>query len=186
MLMTFLISYQSKNLNSIERKLQLTLNKLEKWCAENGFKFSPTKTVCVHFTRSRKLHPEPSLTLNGNLIPVVKEAKFLGVVFDRKLSFLPHIKYVKDRCLKALNLLKVVSKTDWGGDRKVLLRLFRSLIRSKLDYGCVVYGSARKSYLRILDPILNQGLRLALGAFRTTPVESLLAEANVCPLQLRR
>ena len=40
--------------------------------------------------------------------------------------------------------------------------LYRSLIRSKLDYGCIVYGSARKSYLQMLDPIHNQGLRLCL------------------------
>ena len=33
---------------------------------------------------------------------------------------------------------------------------------SKLDYGCIVYGSARKSYLQMLDPIHNQGLRLCL------------------------
>ena len=30
-----------------------------------------------------------------------------------------------------------------GADRKVLLRLYRGLIQSKLDYGCIVYGSAR-------------------------------------------
>ena len=33
----------------------------------------------------------------------------------------------------------------------------------KLDYGCIIYGSARKSYLQMLDPIRNQGLGLALG-----------------------
>ncbi len=182
----FLISYQSKNLNAIERKLQLCLKKLETWCNENGFKFSPTKTVCVHFTKARKIQPDPELYLNGNKIPVVTEAKFLGVIFDKKLTFLPHIKYLKDKCLKALNLLKVVSRTNWGGDRKVLLRLYRSLIRSKLDYGCIVYGSARKSYLKILDPIANQGLRLALGAFRTSPIESLLTEADEPTLKQRR
>ena len=65
---------------------------------------------------------------------------------------------------------------DWGADKKVLLRLYRSLIRSKLDYGCVVYGSARKSYLRKLDTIHNQGLRLALGAFKTSPINSLYVD----------
>ena len=75
---------------------------------------------------------------------------------------------------------------DWGADRKVLLRLYRSLVRSKLDYGCVVYGSARQSYLRKLDSIHNQGLRLALGAFRTSPVNSLYVEANEPSLNLRR
>ena len=75
---------------------------------------------------------------------------------------------------------------EWGGDREVLLRLYRSLIRSKLDYGSIVYGAARISYLKKLDPIPNQGLRLALGAFRTSPSVSLHAEAQELPLHLRR
>ena len=59
-----------------------------------------------------------------------------------------------------------------------MLRLYISLVRSKLDYGCIVYGSTRKSYLKVLDPVHNQGLRLCLGAFRTSPVESLYVDAH--------
>ena len=88
--------------------------------------------------------------------------------------------------MKALNRLRVVSSMDRGANRKVLLRLYRSLVRSKLDYGCVVYGSARQSYLRKLDSVHNQGLRLALWAFRTSPVNSLYAEANEPSLNLRK
>ena len=77
-----------------------------------------------------------------------------------------------------MNLLRVVAHTDWGADRKVLLNLYRTIIRSKLDYGSIIYGSARKSYLEMLGRIHHQGLRLALGAFRTSPSEGLLAEAN--------
>ena len=93
-------------------------------------------------------------------------------------NFITHIKYLKAKCLKALNLLKVLSHTSWGADRTTLLKLYRSLVRSKLDYGCIIYGSARKSYLQMLDPIHNQGLRLALGAFRTSPVARLYVEAD--------
>ena len=72
----------------------------------------------------------------------------------------------------------MLSNTNWGGDRSVLLNLYRFLVRSKLNYVSIVYGSARKSYLKCLDTIHHQGLRLALGAFRTSPVESLYAESN--------
>ena len=67
-----------------------------------------------------------------------------------------------------------------------MLRLYRSLVRSKLDYGCNVYGSARKSYLQMLDPIHNQGLRRCLGAFRTSPVESWYVDAHEPCLGARR
>ncbi|GFU00078.1 RNA-directed DNA polymerase from mobile element jockey [Trichonephila clavipes] len=73
-----------------------------------------------------------------------------------------------------------------GADRTSLLRLYRALIRSKLDYGSVVYSSACKSLLKILDPVHHQALRLCLRAFRTSPVESLYAEAYEPPLDLRR
>ena len=49
-----------------------------------------------------------------------------------------------------------------------------------------MYGSARKSYLQMLDPIHNQGLRLCLGAFRTSPVESLYVDAYEPCLGARR
>ena len=74
----------------------------------------------------------------------------------------------------------------WGADQQSLLHLYRSLIRSKLDYGCVVYGSARRSYLQMLDPIQNHALRLCLGAFRTSPSSSLCVLTNELPLYLRR
>ena len=80
----------------------------------------------------------------------------------------------------------VVGHTDWGTDRIVLLRLYRSLVRSKLDYGCIVYGSARRSILKQLDPTHHQGLRIALGAFRTSPAQSLHTEAHEPSLTTRR
>ena len=69
-----------------------------------------SETNCVHFCQMRKLH---EVILNNVEIPVVEQAKFLGVIFDKKVSFIPHIKYVKSKSLNALNILKVLSNTDW-------------------------------------------------------------------------
>lgn len=182
----FAIGCKSKNMYSIERQLQLCLNKIQSWADQNGFRFSQSKTVCVHFCNKRKLHLDPVVKLGNHVIPVAEEAKFLGIIFDKKLNFKSHIDYLRTKCQTSLNLLRVVSKMDWGADREVLLRLYRSLIRSKLDYGCIVYGSARKSYLKKLDFIQNQALRTCVGAFRTSPVPSLHVEANELPIQLRR
>ena len=77
-------------------------------------------------------HDDPVLHFYGSPIPVVEESKFLGILFDRNSVLYP-----------ILNTL-LVSKS------------------LKLDYGCIMYGSARKTYLQMLDLIHNQGLRLAL------------------------
>ena len=48
------------------------------------------------------------------------------------------------------------------------LRLIQSLVRSRLNCVCSVYGSAHQSFLKRLDPIHRHDQRLALGAFRTS------------------
>ena len=182
----FLIYYRGKNMNVIERQLQLCLNKLHSWSVQNGFRFSKAKTVCMHFCQLRTMHNDPELKINGDSINVVKETRFLGLIFDSKLSFLPHIRALRAKCLRALDVMKVLASTEWGADSTVLLQIYRTLIRSKLDYGSIVYGSARMSYLRQLNTVHHQGLRLALGAFRTSPVQSLYVEGKEPSLQNRR
>ncbi len=82
----------------------------------------------MHFCQHRHVHPDPDLYLNQTKIPVVEETKFLGLIFDKKLNFIPHIKYVKKKCQKALDLLRVVAHTEWGGDQKTLLSIYHALV----------------------------------------------------------
>ena len=77
-----------------------------------------------------------------------------------------------------------MSHTTWGADRTTLLRLYLVLAHSKLDYGAHVYCTASLRTLRILDPVQNEGLRLATVAFRSSPITSLHIESNVLPLDL--
>ena len=51
---------------------------------------------------------------------------FIGVVFDRTLTFENHVDYLKTNCLEALDIFKV-GHTDWAADRKTLLCLYRAL-----------------------------------------------------------
>ncbi|WP_316399482.1 reverse transcriptase domain-containing protein [Bradyrhizobium sp. 33ap4] len=180
------ISYSSSSLPVAERQLQIATNKISAWATQNGFKFSPQKTACVVFSRRRGLYPDPEIQLDGHLIDVRPEQKFLGVIFDRKLTFSPDVKYIRKKDLKALNILKVLSHKSWGADRETMLKVYKSVVRSKLEYGCVVYGSACLSTLKVLDTVHHAGLRLALGAFRTSPVESLYVESGEPSLERRR
>jgi len=182
----FTISCTGRTTPVVQRQMQLTINKVQDWADKNGFKFSQTKTVCVHFCNQRKIHEDPVLTMNGSPIPVADRAKFLGLTFDRKLNFKDHIESTRKKCVSSMNLLKVLSHFNWGADRKILLQLFRSLIRSKIDYGLIVYGAARPSYIKRLETVHNAALRICLGAYRTSPISSLQVEANELPMQLRR
>lgn len=97
-----------------------------------------------------------------------------------------HLKNLKQDCLKRLNILKAISSKNWGAEYHVLINTYKSLIRSKIDYGSVIYNSAPKNRLQILDPIHHAGARISTGAFRTSPVNAISSEANLPPLEVRR
>lgn len=90
---------------------------------------SHEQKFCVRFCQLCSLHDEPEL-FYGVPIKVVKENRCIGN-FDRKLCFIPHITFLKKKCFKAMNVLKVSSKTKCGADRSALMNLCRTLIRSK-------------------------------------------------------
>src|SRR5436190_5870140 len=181
----FFVYVAAKRIASAERALQLTINRLENWSTKTGFSFSAGKTQCIVFSRQRNVR-EPILTMEGRRLAPQTSIKFLGVIFDSRLTWVPHLKYLKAKCLKRLNMLRALSGTKWGADRSCMLRFYKAVIRSCLDYGCIVYGSARPNALKMLDSIHHSALRLATGAFRSSPTPSLLAEVGEPSLHHRR
>ena len=179
--------YSSSNYApSLERRLQLAIDEASKWAEDHGFKFSATKTIAVQFHNQRGLPSEPSLRLYDAPIAFKSTAKFLGITFDQRLKWEHHIKNLKEDCKRRLNLLRCVSHLSFGADRAVALRLYCAIIRSKLDYGCTAYTSAKERTLQKLEPVQNDALRLATGAFKSSPVMSLRADSGIPPLAIRR
>ena len=117
----------SKFLPAVECRLQTVISRIESWTQTHGFKFSGRKTVMVNFNRKRGPLVEPKVYLYGNAIRCEKSAKYLGVIFDERMRWSEHVKDLKTRTTKALDVLKCVSGTKWGGDRTSLLRLYRAL-----------------------------------------------------------
>ncbi|XP_071043099.1 uncharacterized protein [Parasteatoda tepidariorum] len=170
----------------IEWQLQLAVNKISDWCDQNGHTFSPSKSCCIHVCRKPALHNDPDISDQNINVPVVPHTKFLVVIFDNKLTFIPHIRLLRKQCEQKLNILRVLCNTFWGADRLALLRIYQALILSRFDNACAVYGSATSSNLRILDTVHHSTLRICSEAFRTSAVESLYVVCNQVPLDLHR
>ena len=180
------ISYAHSNPEICRERLQKVLDALHQWSLETGFRFSIDKTEWMVFHRTKLLPGTIELTLGGKKLKEVATKKFLGLIFDRMLTWKPHIDSLRGRCMKSLNVLQLICYRSEETDSRTLMRVYRALIRSKLDYGCQVYGTAPPTYLLKLDPVHSKGLRLSLGAYRTSPKESMYVEAGELDLKTRR
>ena len=78
--------------------------------------------------------------------------------------------------------------------RKSLLRppihslctLFKSLVRSRIDYRLILYGSASKTKLFKIYVVARSILRIILGSKPFTPTELIYAESGTEPTAARR
>ena len=85
-----------------------------------------------------------------------------------------------------IGFLQSVTTIDWEADQKTSMHLYELYIRSKIYYGSIKYQSASRTTKELIDPITMECLRIASGAFKSTPIESIQAITNEMPLDLRR
>ncbi len=80
------ITLQASNLKFAEKLLQICLNNLQEWTETNGLRFSSSKTKYIIFSHKHNIQ-QLNLVLKNTPLQMVNEAKFLGLVFDKKLSW---------------------------------------------------------------------------------------------------
>lgn len=181
-----LLYCRGKNIHTIHTLIQHAVTDVANVSRNLGFKLSTSKSNTMVFSRRLNRTALPPIKLFDSILMEVHEKMFLGMLFDRQLTWRPHIKHLKADCVRRLNIIKTLAHQNWGAQEAIILRVYRSLIRSKIDYGSVAYASASKSVLKLLNPIHSTALRLATGALRTSPVASLERETNEPPLWIRR
>ena len=169
-----------------QRHLQTYLDRLKKFFDDWGFRVSTTKTVAVEFRRSGTPTAHRPLRLGTSRLSYKDSVKFLGVIFDRYLTWSEHIRYVADRCKARLNLMRAIAGSHWGASKDTLLMVYRALIRSVIDYGCIAYESASANQKRVLNTIQCKALTIASGALRGTSLSALQVDCGEMPLHLRR
>ena len=173
-----------KNTKFLVSKMQNAVKYIENWSRNWGLKVSTEKTKLVLFTKKKKLKID--IKYKGESLVVEKQAKFLGLIFDEKLTWNKHIEYLLTKCRKRINILKVLAGTSWGANKESVLLLYKTIILSCLDYGSEAYDTATNSKLKKLEVIQNQCLRIATGAIKCTPISALEVDCGILPLHLRR
>lgn len=176
---------EEKNIQKCIEGLQAIIPAAVSWLSNRGLVLSQEKTFFSIFTR----HNIPNQTRNLILpsdVTFKNEIKCLGFFLDQKLTWRKHIDNIINKGEKIINVLRMVTRISWGADVITALTIYRALIRSLIDYGCVLYGGASRTLLKRVDTLQNKAIRICIGAMNSTPVEALRAEAGEPPLFLRR
>ncbi|CAD6215528.1 GSCOCG00000337001-RA-CDS [Cotesia congregata] len=180
----------STNRDSVQacKSIELVMEKICVHLEQIGLDLSVPKTKLCVFSKKRKDFANRDnwkVKVKGADVWHDEAVKFLGLWLHSELKWSNHIKELEKRCRNASKTINCLRGTWWGADPSLLLRIYRALIRSRIEYGGLVFFNLTKSDGKRLDRIQGKCLRAVLGYTSSTPLKICLCEAGELPLHLR-
>ncbi|XP_062537993.1 uncharacterized protein LOC134206306 [Armigeres subalbatus] len=168
----------------LHRRLQTAVKAVNKWAKSVGFSISATKSQTFYCSPNARREPAKEITIEQIPVPKTNLLRILGVTLDRTLTFKPHCKAVKKSCDSRLRILQIIGAKLPRGNRATLLQVGSALVTAKLMYGIGLVSRGGPETLQTLAPAYNKMVRYASGAFVTSPINSIMAEAGTLPFGL--
>ena len=163
------------------------LRKIQQWAYQWKMAFNPDPSKQaqeVIFSRKRLQVNHPDLYFNESIVEKTSSQKHLGVILDEKLSFKQHINYLLEKTTKCIGVLR---KLRYFVPRKSLITIYKSFIRSHLDYADSIYDRPNNdSYSEKIESIQYNAALAITGAIRGTSKVKLYQEIGLEYLSSRR
>lgn len=146
--------YASKNPLSLESLINRDLDNVSVWTNNNRLTVNTTKTKYMLFGTSEDF----SLNIQycGNIIELVTEFKYLGVIIDRKMKFDNHITSLGKKLSKTAGIFRRISRYV---PVQIKRSIYFSLFASHVQYGLITWGSTFKTKIKPLQRLQNKAIR---------------------------
>lgn len=95
--------YASDSFSECTTRLNTALRYLNEWLSDHGLSLSAPKSSVVVFSRRRWI-PDVDIVIDDDIIPQEDIVKFLGLYLDSRLTGIPHLNHVKEKCEKSINV----------------------------------------------------------------------------------
>lgn len=129
-------SVEGASLGDLDVNLLTTLREFNDWFQPNQLKLNREKTEVMVFTLRGKKTELPSKTVTTTC------SKFLGIIVDHHLSWVPHIESLLVKLAKANFATRTLVRQV---DESAVKMFYFSGVQSLLQYGVMFWGSASES-----------------------------------------
>lgn len=168
------------------------LAKVKTWFDHNTLTVNIDKTKCLPIYARNDADPGPrtlrlhscgdprSVTCGCGTIERVAHYKYLGVIIDHKLSWMPHIQCIKQRLRKLIYAFMQLSQVLTVDQ---LRTVYFAHVQSLLQYGILAWGGASTSVLEPLAVTQRTIIKIILRKGQRFPTNLLLSEFPVLTIK---
>ena len=97
----------SDSLSNLKSTINLEIIRILKWVNANKLTINPSKSniIIVPPKINRSVDDSIIVTINSTPVAIVREAKYLGIIIDNKLTFGPHIAHLEVKLSRSVGIL---------------------------------------------------------------------------------
>ena len=164
---------------------QGALFQLERWSESWCLPLNLSKSEASFSVAPHQANLQPNLLLLGSRFHFNPTPTFLGVTFDRTLSFSKHVSSMKAKFFPRLKALRCISASSLGPSKESLSLLYKYFLRSLLTYaspGWFPFLSVTN--ITKLERLHRAASRTITGCLSSSPIPLLLSEASLPSLQV--
>jgi len=136
----------SKNPSSLEIKINDALTNIQEWTSANKLTVNPNISS-VLIISPKKIKPIHKLHIkyDNTTIPLQDCVKYLGIVFDSRLTFVQHIQLLEKKINRSMGIMYKLKNMLFI---RSLTTLYYALVHLYLLYGILVWGATFESNLK--------------------------------------
>lgn len=165
----------------ISRRLNEALEYVDNYYDTWHMKLNHNKTAATFFPLDRKKRRVPvrPLTFAGHNVEFSRELKYLGVIFDDRLSFKPHVISARKRIINATNSLRPMlgrnSKLNIANKRLLITQIIMPVGL----YSSPIWAGALQSHIIYLRRQITRAIKLAYRLKWRTPTTEVFETSNI-------
>jgi hypothetical protein len=117
----------------------------------------------------------------------VNTIRYLGIIFDNKMTFKEHVKYIEEKCTKLIFSLSRSAKLSWGLQHKALKTIYAGGTLPLILYGAPVWKGVMDTKCYKTKLIRTQRLiNIRIDrAYRTVSNEALCVITGLIPIHIQ-
>ena len=155
------------------KALQSDLDAIYRWSVENNMQFNSKKFECMRYGPRKDIKVSTQYTSdNGSPIKEVDHVRDLGITLSNDGTYSKHIQNITGT---ARSQCAWILRTFATRDKVPMLTLWKSLIRSKLEYCCQLWSPSRKGDIQSLEQVQRNFFRKIHGMGQLSYWEQLQA-----------
>lgn len=163
-----LLYFVGKSIEECIEKVNFDLMELNKWFHMNKLSLNVGKTKCMYINGES----ETEIKIDNQVLEVVENIKYLGIMFDNKLEFNTHIDYISKKIGKKIGFFSRIRKRM---STLCAINVYNTIIKPHFEYCSTIIYLGNITMIDRLQKLQNKAMRIILKCHWLTPIASMLS-----------